>query len=103
MFEGKEIGRRRKAVSKSWWNKEWLARLLGVVQALQTSEGQIEVGEGHRAVMMQTKPLSWECPVGLDVLALSGVSDIGEEIAQCRAREDEDDEAFTTLDGAVGS
>jgi hypothetical protein len=78
MFEGKEIGRRRKIVSKSWWNKEWLARLLGVVQALQTSEGLIEVGEGSRAVVMQTKPLSWECPVGLDVLALSGMSDIGE-------------------------
>ena len=38
-FEGKEMGRRRKIVTKSWWNKEWLARLLGVVQALETSEG----------------------------------------------------------------
>lgn len=93
MFEGKEIGRRRKTVSKSWWNKEWLARLLGVVQALQTSEGRIEIGEGARAVVMQSKPLSWECPVGLDVLALSGMSDIGQEIAQYRAREDDEDEA----------
>jgi len=91
MFEGKEIGRRRKVVSKSWWNKEWLARLLGVVQALQTSEGLIEVGEANRAVTMQTKPLSWECPVGLDVMALSGIADIGHEIAECRTR-DEDDE-----------
>jgi hypothetical protein len=90
MFEGKEIGRRRKAVSKNWWNKEWLARLLGVVQALQTSEGLIEVGEGNRAVTMQTKPLSWECPVGLDVQALSGISDIGQEIAQYRARDEDD-------------
>jgi len=92
MFEGKEIGRRRKIVSKSWWNKEWLARLLGVVQALQTSEGLIEVGEGNRAVTMQTKPLSWECPVGLDILALSGISDIGQEIAEYRAHDEEDDE-----------
>ena len=91
LFEGKEIGRRRKAVSKSWWNKEWLARLLGVVQALQTSEGVIEIGEGDQAVIMQTKPLSWECPVGLDVLALSGISDIGQEIAEYRTH-DEDDE-----------
>lgn len=106
MFEGKEIGRRRKIVSKSWWNKEWLARLLGVVQALQTSEGRIEIGEGARGVVMQTKPLNWECPVGLDVLALSRVSDIGQEIAQCRARdddEDEDNEASSALDGALGS
>jgi len=106
MFEGKEIGRRRKTVSKSWWNKEWLARLLGVVQALQTSEGRIEIGEGARALVMQSKPLSWECPVGLDVLALSGISDIGQEIAQYRTRgddEDEGDEASSPLEGASGS
>jgi hypothetical protein len=89
-FETKEIGRRRKIVSKSWWNKEWLARLLGVVQALETSVGRIVLAEGSQAVIMLTKPLSWECPVGLDVLALSGLSDIGEEIATYRAREDDE-------------
>lgn len=106
MFEGKEIGRRRKIVSRSWWNQQWLARLLGVVQALQTSEGRIEIGTGSRAVVMQTKPLSWECPVGLDVLALSGISDIGQEIAQYRVRDDEDDEDGKTssaLEGVSGS
>lgn len=106
VFEGKEIGRRRKIVSKSWWNKEWLARLLGVVQALQTSKGYIEIGEGARAVVMQTSPLSWECPVGLDVLALSGMSDIGQEIAQYRARdedEDGDDETSPAIERASGS
>jgi hypothetical protein len=92
LFEGKEIGRRRKIVSKSWWNKEWLARLLGVSQALETSGRRIEIGEGDRAVVMGTKPLSWECPVGLDVLALSGLSDIGEEIAITRTRDDDDDD-----------
>jgi len=100
MFEGKEIGRRRKTVSKSWWNKEWLARLLGVVQALQTSEGRIEIGDSARAVVMQSKPLSWECPVGLDVLALSGMSDIGQEIAQYRAREDDEVET-SEVSGAL--
>lgn len=106
MFEGKEIGRRRKIVSRSWWNQQWLARLLGVVQALQTSEGRIEIGQGSRAVVMQTKPLSWECPVGLDVLALSGMSDIGQEIAQFRVRDDEEDEDGETssaLEGVSGS
>lgn len=107
MFEGKAIGRRRKIVSKSWWNKQWLARLLGVVQALQTSEGCIEIGEGARAVVMQTKPLSWECPIGLDVMALSGMPDIGEEIAQYRTRDDGDDEdaeeGSSAFEGASGS
>jgi Restriction endonuclease len=90
LFEEKEIGRRRKIVSKSWWNQQWLARLLGVVQALETTAGHIEVGTGPMAVVMGTKPLSWECPVGLDVLALSGPADIGQEIATYRAREDDD-------------
>ena len=105
MFEGKEISRRRKSVSKNWWNKEWLARLLGVVQALQTSDGLIEIGEGTHTITMQTYPLTWNCPVGLDVQALAAMSDIGEEIAQYRTRDDEDEEEETTLvsDGTVGS
>lgn len=105
MFEGKEIGRRRKSVSKSWWNKEWLARLLGVVQALQTSDGLIEIGEGTHALVMQTKPLTWLCPVGLDVQTLAAMSDIGEEIAQYRTRDDEDDDGEENLvsEGTVGS
>jgi hypothetical protein len=105
VFELKEIGRRRKIVTRSWWNKEWLARLLGVVQALQTADGRIQVGGGNRAVVMEATPLRWECPVGLDVLALSGMSDLGEEIANCRTRDDEaedDDEANPTVgQGAV--
>lgn len=106
MFEGKEIGRRRKVVSKSWWNKEWLARLLGVVQALETSEGRIEIGEGTRAVVMHTSPLKWECPVALDVMALSGMPDLGEEIAQYRARDDDEgvaDQASGAVQGSAGS
>lgn len=96
-FEGKEIGRRRKVVRRSWWNKEWLARMLGVVRALETTDDRIEIGEGKRAVVMETKPLSWECPVGLDVLALSGMSDIGEEIAQYRTRDEDEGTLGTCL------
>lgn len=91
-YEGKEIGRRRKVVTKTWWNKDWLARMLGVVQALQTEPGRIQVGEGNRALVMETAPLSWECPVGLDVQALSGIADLGEELAGYRTRNDGDDE-----------
>ena len=98
-FEGKEIGRRRKIVTRSWWNKEWLARLLGVVQGLETSDGRIEIGEGPRAVVMRTQPLSWQCPVGLDVLTLSGISDVGEEIALYRTRDDDDDDDVTSDSG----
>lgn len=101
LFEGVEIGRRRKVVTRSWWNQQWLARLLGVVQGLETSPGQVMIGEGKRAVIMQTQMLSWECPVGLDVLALSGLSDIGEEIAQYRERTDGDDEEGGSASAAI--
>lgn len=92
LFEGKDIGRHRKRVTRSWWNQQWLPRLLGVVQALQTSKGVIQVGEIGHTVQMQTNPLSWQCPVGLDVVSLSGMVDIGEELAQSRARDDDDDD-----------
>ena len=95
-FEGKEISRRRKAVTKGWWNNHFLARLLGIIQALETREGHIEVGEGNRAVIVDTAPLSWQCPVGLDVEALSGQVDLGEELAEFRTRDDEDSDDATS-------
>lgn len=89
-YELKEVARRRKAVTKSWWNNHFLARMLGIIQALETSEGHIEVGEGKRQVVVDTAPLSWHCPVGLDVAALSGQADLGEELAAYRTRDDEE-------------
>jgi len=94
VFQGKNIGRHQKAVSKSWWNKELFARLLAMIQALQNPEGKVQIGEGNRAVVMETTPLGWQCPVGLDVLALSGTSDLGEELAQCNS---DDDDRFGSL------
>jgi hypothetical protein len=103
-YELKEIARRRKAVTKAWWNNHFLARMLGVIQALETSEGRIEVGEGRRAVVVDTAPQSWQCPVGLDVAALSGQADLGEELAAYRNREDDDtDDADATPAGTEGS
>ena len=104
-FELMEITRRRKAVTKSWWNNQFLARLLGIVQALETSPGRIEIGEGKRAVVMETAPMCWQCPVGLDVLAMSGLADLGEELAEYRTRDDdsEAEAAETAAAAAVGS
>jgi hypothetical protein len=92
-FELKEIGRRRKAVTKSWWNKDWLARQLGMVHALRTTDTHLELGTGDRAVAMSVAPLRWECPVGLDVHALSGIPDLGEELAEYRSRDDANEES----------
>lgn len=89
-YELKEITRRRKAVTRSWWNNHFLARMLGVIQALETRPGRIEVGEGKRAVVINTAPLSWQCPIGLDVEALSRQADLGQELAEFRNRDDDD-------------
>lgn len=90
MFEGKEIGRRRKVVSKGWWNNKWLPRILGLVQGIETSPGLIQFGADAEMVTMKTAPLTWDCPVGLDVSALSGTYDMGEELAQYRSRDDDE-------------
>lgn len=92
LFAGKDIARRRKGVTKGWWNNHFLARMLGIIQALETRAGHIEIGEGKRAVVVDTAPMSWQCPVGLDVEALSRQADLGEELAAFRTREDEDDD-----------
>ena len=100
-FEGKEITRRRKAVTKNWWNNHFLARLLGIIQALETRAGFIEVGEGKRAVVVDTGPLCWQCPVGLDVDALSRQADLGEELAEYRTRDDDyEEDAASSAMGA---
>lgn len=102
-YEFKEIARRRKAVTKGWWNNHFLARMLGIIQALETRAGHIEVGEGKRAVVVDTAPLCWQCPVGLDVEALSRQADLGEELAAYRTRDDEEsdeeDAASTVTEG----
>ncbi len=96
LFEAKEIARRRKGVTKGWWNNHFLARMLGIIQALETRTGHIEVGDGKRAVVVDTAPLCWQCPVGLDVEALSRQADLGEEMAAFRTRDDEDDDVASS-------
>lgn len=93
MFEGKEINRRRKVVTRSWWNKQWLARLLGVVQGIETYPGKVSIGSGRRAVTMTTTPMRWDCPVGLDVSSLTDASEIGQEMALYRAHQDGEEDA----------
>ena len=75
--------------------------MLGIIQALETSVGRIEIGEGKRAVVIDTAPLCWQCPVGLDVEALSRQADLGEELAEFRNRDDEelDEVAATSAEG----
>lgn len=95
-FQLKDISRRRKAVTKSWWNKEWLPRLLGMMQALRAEGSElIEIGSGRRAVTVSVQPLTWECPVGIDVEAMDRVGDFQEEMSSLRFREEDEDAAVS--------
>lgn len=88
-FQLKDITRRRKAVTKNWWNREWLARLLGIMQALQTDGPDICIGRGRRAVKVSAVPLEWHCPVSIDVVALERIGDIQEEMSAMRYFDEE--------------
>ena len=92
----KKIPSRRKRVTKSWWNRQWLQRSLGVMQLIAGETGlggQITVGKGREAVSVDVQPLSWDCPVSIDVEALDRVGDFQEELASARERgEEEEDE-----------
>lgn len=94
-FQGKTINSRRKAVTKSWWNKEWLARVLAVMQALATSQDkhQICIGSREANVRVSTRPMAWQCPVGLDVLALEHLDDLQEELSALLDTEQQDDDS----------
>ena len=90
-YEKKAITRRRKQVGKSWWNKEWFARTIAVVQSLAQGNKEIAIGAGTQQVTVSTEPMEWACPVSIDYLAVERVGDFQEEMAMLRFV-DEDDE-----------
>jgi len=98
-FEEKDIVRRRKAVTKGWWNKEWLARVLGVMQALRNDGTEIVVGTQQHALRVSTTPLQWKCPIAIDYKVLDHIGDFQEEMAEMRAGDEEegDDDDLVVL------
>jgi len=88
-FKGKEIGRARKALGKSWWNKHWLARTLGMIQAIAGGPKPIVIGSGDDAVSISTSPMNWDCPIAIDYEAVSHIGDFQEEMSELRFTDDE--------------
>ncbi len=83
-----KITSRRKRVTRSWWNKQWLARLLAIMQRV-ANEGtglasEIRVGCDERYVAVSATPLSWSCPVSIDVVALDQLGTIQQELTALR-------------------
>ena len=86
------IPSRRKRVTKSWWNRQWLQRTLGMMQYIAANgadiNGHIVVGNGKQAVTVNVEPLSWDCPVSIDVEALDRIGDFQTELASVTEIED---------------
>lgn len=97
----KAITKRRKVVTRSWWNKEWLARTLAVMQALSDGGAEIEMGSNSRRLAISTEPLSWSSPISINLAALERVGDFQDEMAATRyveAEEDDEDADDVALD-----
>lgn len=90
-YEKKGITRRRKKVANNWWNREWFARTLAIMQSLANGETEIVIGSGSQRVAVSVEPLQWDCPVAIDYAAVDRIGDFQEEIAALRFSDDEDD------------
>lgn len=91
-LDAKLIPSRRKRVTRSWWNRQWLQRTLGMMQFIAGKgadiKGSISIGSGRETVSVNVSPLSWECPVSIDSEALERVGDFQNELALSREVED---------------
>lgn len=86
LFSGKAIGRRRKKVTKSWWNNHFLARTLGVMQFFGDGNNEIVFGEDQDQIEISTTPIIWNCPVSIDEAAVDRIGDFQEELAALSMR-----------------
>jgi hypothetical protein len=74
--------------------------VLGVIQALKGPGADIEIGSGRRAVSVSCTPLQWECPIAIDVEAMTRFEDFQKEMAEMRYPDEEDD---GEVDGSSGA
>jgi hypothetical protein len=57
---------RRKQLCKSWWNHEWASRTLAIAWFLADGAEEFAVGSGEDELAVESRPLSWEVPVGIN-------------------------------------
>ena len=93
------IARRRKKVTRQWWNKEWLMRKLAMMQRISQGKDVIEVGQGTEKVSVTTVPLQFECPVSIDADAMEALANFQGEFANLRG--DWEDDPDGDMDGGA--
>jgi len=94
LFSGRSANARRKKICKSWWNEEWLARTMGVMQFLANATKTIAIGDADdETIVIDSQPRTWNAPVRLNEDALAEVIAIRrEEEPHLRDEEEDDDD-----------
>lgn len=95
LFPGRASNTRRKKICKNWWNEEWLARTMGVMQFLANGHNHIILGDAQDGqVVIDPAPRTWSCPVRLNEAALVEAVAIREEEEEHMrdGHEEEDDD-----------
>src|SRR6185437_4231847 len=66
-LEEKAALRRRKRICRAWWNYEWLARTLAMLQFLAGDKTSIQIGErGLQQLLISKYPLTAHMAGGID-------------------------------------
>ncbi len=96
LYPGPGSNARRKKLCKSWWNQEWLNRLIGVMQFLAADQDVIAIrGNADECLVIDRTPRTWESPVRLNEEALleSGPAPDEEELHPFTEDEEDEEEA----------
>lgn len=62
-LEGDKTHKRRRRLTKSWWNDVWRDRLLAALHYLSDGDGSIRFIAGNEKIIVDTWPISVELPV----------------------------------------
>lgn len=91
---------RRKKITKSWWNHEWLARQLAIMQYLANGERSIVIGESPDEVSISGAPLVAEVTPSLSDHRLKHLkSKVLASMATLDVESDDEDDTAETDSG----
>jgi hypothetical protein len=95
--------RRRRKLTKNWWNYQWLSRIIAVISWITDGKGQCILSSSeHGSVVMAGSPITTTSQVGIDEEAISTLAseDDETEVLEDVADEDEHEEEDAPTDGS---
>jgi hypothetical protein len=97
-YPGRAAHIRRKKLCKSWWNEEWLNRVMGVMQFLVEDDAQIAIGStDDDRIVIERFPRTFTSPIRLNEEALGDAKALAEaEIVEASDYDEEEDDNNTT-------